>query len=429
MCISNKSSMIKFVLLVLFLSLVSVQAEALDILYEDLQMPVHDMVFSDINCITQEGLVFALPGMDGGIAYFTPLLNLEIYSAVPNLGAVSVAADESGQRIFAAIGCGSNSDGLYEFDVTTHEFELIGWYFFPRFVKQLDDGYYFGYGMVAPECGLLYSEDGDEWNEVPEFMGISVTDIEKTGSGDLVAAADNTIYLKHEGVWTSYEAPLEINDIYRRWYPHNNEVYIACGEGSYSDAVYRVEYSEGEISGLTIINFFFKPYRIYQIENQLLVGCLDDNGLFQVEPEEMAEPVQLGADLDFTEVYCFETYPMYCPNFMVGTDVGVYLSVPNSESGDECKPVIECSCYPNPFNPATTISFSLIKDSEIELAVYNLKGQKVKTLAAGNYGSGKHQVTWTGDDERGSVLPSGIYFYQLNVNGRMEVIDKCLLLK
>ena len=428
----KKLFVIKIVLMVLLVSTIILPMKAeITLMYEDLQRPVYDMVFSDIAGISEYGLIFALPGMEAGIAYFSPTSTLEIHSIATNLGAVAVAGGSSDQKILTAFGCGSNSDGLWEFDISTQEFELIGWYFWPRFLKQLDAGYYFGYGLSGPESGLLHSSDGEEWTADPEFAGIIVRDMEETGSGDLVAAAGNTIYLNHDGEWTSFDASLPINDIYVRWVPHSDEVYIACGENTYSDGVYRLEYSEGEITGLTLINYFQEPNRIYEIYNKLVVGCLNDHGLYLVEPEEMGEIEQIGAELDFTEVYCFENYPMYEHNFMMGTDVGVYLARTLGMSGgeDECEPVIECSCYPNPFNPETTISFSLESECDIELSVFNVKGQKLKTLADGEYKSGKHEVNWVGDDESGNILPSGIYFYQLNVDGSRVVHNKCVLLK
>jgi Secretion system C-terminal sorting domain len=422
---------VKSIILLLFVIMILPMVADITLMYEDLQRPVYDMVYSDFTGLGEYGLTFALPGMEGGIAYFSPTANLEIYSIATNLGALSVAQPDDAEKLLVAFGWGSNSDGLWEYDFTTQSFEIIGWYYNPRFVKQLDTGYYMGYGLIPPECGMLYSADGEEWAEVPEFMGISVTDIEETGSGNLVAAADNLVYMENEGEWTPYEVPLEVHDIYVRWVPHTDEVYIACGEGTNSDAVYRLEYSEGEITGLGMINFFQDPHRLYEINESLVVGCLNDHGLYLVEIEEMGEIEQIGAELDFSEVYCFESYPMYTPNFMAGTDTGVYLGVNmGMESGaDECEPVVECSCYPNPFNPETTISFSLKRESEIELSVFNIKGQKVKALAEGQFKSGKHEMNWAGDDERGNILPSGIYFYQLYVDGSREVQNKCVLLK
>jgi len=87
--------------------------------------------------------------------------------------------------------------------------------------------------------------------------------------------------------------------------------------------------------------------------------------------------------------------------------------------------------YPNPFNPSTTISFNLTaknaKDAKIE--IYNLKGQKVKTLSNSNFTEGNHSVVWNGDDDTGKPVSSGVYFYKLNVNGKSESVRKCLLLK
>ena len=376
--LNKKSTLLRSVIfLVIFIGIILCAEADMSLMFEELQRPVYDLEFSDLNGIVMDGLIFALPGMEAGIAYYTLPHAPEIYSIATNLGAVSVTANDADQKILAAMGCGSNSDGLWEFDLDTHEFELIGYYFNPRFIKHLDSGYYMGYGLNELESGMIYSADGEEWEEVLEFSGISVTDIEETGSGNLVAAGGNTLYFETEGDWTSYEVGLPVNDIYVRWVPHSDEVYIACGAGSNSDAVYRLEYSAGMITGLIRINFFLNAYRVYEMENQLLVGCLDDFGLYHVAPEENAEPYQIGADLDFTEIYCFETYPMYTPNFMVGTDTGVYLSLDLDENViDECEPVINCSNYPNPFNPSTTVSFTLMRDSEIELSVYNQRDKK-----------------------------------------------------
>ncbi|MDP8210504.1 MAG: FG-GAP-like repeat-containing protein [Candidatus Stygibacter australis] len=85
--------------------------------------------------------------------------------------------------------------------------------------------------------------------------------------------------------------------------------------------------------------------------------------------------------------------------------------------------------HPNPFNPVTTISFELPFDSEVVLNIYNIKGQKVKSLIANEMSKGKHSVVWSGEDDRGRKVSSGVYFYQIAVNGEIERMNKCLLLK
>jgi len=86
------------------------------------------------------------------------------------------------------------------------------------------------------------------------------------------------------------------------------------------------------------------------------------------------------------------------------------------------------SNFPNPFNPSTTISFSLPKEKNIELTIYNIKGQKVKTLYSGIAEEGKHSMIWEGIDSNRKTVSSGIYFYRLETKNK-ELTRKMLLLK
>jgi FlgD Ig-like domain len=84
--------------------------------------------------------------------------------------------------------------------------------------------------------------------------------------------------------------------------------------------------------------------------------------------------------------------------------------------------------YPNPFNPTTNISFSLPADQDIELVVYNMKGQLVRKLVQGQFTSGVHSVTWDGKDDNSKNVGSGLYFYKL-ITTDQEISKKMLLLK
>ena len=87
--------------------------------------------------------------------------------------------------------------------------------------------------------------------------------------------------------------------------------------------------------------------------------------------------------------------------------------------------------YPNPFNMNTVIPFHLSESAKINLAVYNMSGQLVQTLAVGHYESGRHQVSWNGLNAEQQVMPSGVYFYRLIVDGRLpfELSRKVVLMK
>jgi hypothetical protein len=84
--------------------------------------------------------------------------------------------------------------------------------------------------------------------------------------------------------------------------------------------------------------------------------------------------------------------------------------------------------YPNPFNANTEINFDLANKSDIILEIYNIAGQKIKTLVDGTLGIGNHKVIWNGTTERGEKTASGVYFYRLRANDRTET-RKMVLLK
>jgi len=83
--------------------------------------------------------------------------------------------------------------------------------------------------------------------------------------------------------------------------------------------------------------------------------------------------------------------------------------------------------YPNPFNPATNITYFLPVDAEVKLTIYNLRGEKVKELYDGSQTRGWKKVIWDGKDSRGKKAASGIYFCELKTNQECEIIRMVLL--
>jgi len=89
---------------------------------------------------------------------------------------------------------------------------------------------------------------------------------------------------------------------------------------------------------------------------------------------------------------------------------------------------VQLSNYPNPFNPETTISFNLSEVEKVKLEIFNIKGQKVKTLFNEQLSIGEHNVGWNGKDANNKQVSSGIYFYKLK-SGEYQQIKKMMLLK
>ena len=84
--------------------------------------------------------------------------------------------------------------------------------------------------------------------------------------------------------------------------------------------------------------------------------------------------------------------------------------------------------YPNPFNPSTTISYSVPTDGEVSLTIYNSRGQLVNTLVSKHMNKGNYQVVWQGRDTSGRSVASGLYITRL-VTGGKSIINKMLLMK
>ena len=91
--------------------------------------------------------------------------------------------------------------------------------------------------------------------------------------------------------------------------------------------------------------------------------------------------------------------------------------------------------FPNPFNPTTTIAFSIpgvrqspVQKVECTLVVYNILGQKVKTLVDGPKAPGRYKVEWDGTDGEGLRVASGVYFFRLTAGDFVQT-GKMLLLK
>lgn len=78
--------------------------------------------------------------------------------------------------------------------------------------------------------------------------------------------------------------------------------------------------------------------------------------------------------------------------------------------------------YPNPFNPTTTINYSLPASGEVMINIYNILGQKIKTLVTERKAAGKYNVVWSGLNDYGNQVGSGIYFYRIIVQNERKIL-------
>jgi hypothetical protein len=84
---------------------------------------------------------------------------------------------------------------------------------------------------------------------------------------------------------------------------------------------------------------------------------------------------------------------------------------------------LQMRAYPNPFNPTTTINFTLLQPASVSLAVYNTRGQQVRGLISGEWlSAGTHTVAWEGKNEDGNEVASGMYLCRLSAGQNVKII-------
>ena len=160
----------------------------------------------------------------------------------------------------------------------------------------------------------------------------------------------------------------------------------------------------------------YDPYQLAELSSCIDTGTPDTTGLFIPPWDLLYNDRVIDGDGDGIAII----------------DMGAYEyqdSVSTLE--DIIKPIIQTkiSNYPNPFNPSTTIKLDLAESGKIELAIYNIKGQKVKTLMDAYSCKGHFEIVWRGTDDNGKKVASGNYFVKLKVNDETKAVRKLILLK
>ncbi|MCD4829333.1 MAG: T9SS type A sorting domain-containing protein [Candidatus Cloacimonetes bacterium] len=117
--------------------------------------------------------------------------------------------------------------------------------------------------------------------------------------------------------------------------------------------------------------------------------------------------------------------------FSTGESEIVTVDVEIVSAGDEPDaPVVTClrGVYPNPFNPSTTVVFSIARSSPVSIEVFNVRGQRVRLLRREVLPVGHHEVTWDGRDESGLSCATGLYFIRMKTD-TYEAMHKAIMLK
>ena len=159
------------------------------------------------------------------------------------------------------------------------------------------------------------------------------------------------------------------------------------------------------------------PYQLTELSPCIDTGTPDTTGLY-LPPWDLLHNERIwdgdGNGTAIIDMGCYE----------FGAPPVVGIEDPIIEIIDE----INLSNFPNPFNPETKIVFNLSEEGNVKLEIYNIKGQKVKTLLDCYMSPGRSEMIWNGKDNNGKRVSSGVYFYQLQTPSK-SYVSKCMLLK
>ncbi len=112
--------------------------------------------------------------------------------------------------------------------------------------------------------------------------------------------------------------------------------------------------------------------------------------------------------------------------------LGVTLAVGDVTGAPDTPPVTARTVlagHPNPFNPRTTLAFTLPRDGRVRLTIHDLAGRRVRVLANGPLTAGRHEIVWDGTDDTGRAVPSGTYLARLEGEGIASATRKLALVR
>ena len=309
-------------------------------------------------------------------------------------------------------------------------------------------------GLIAGTGGGIYALGpvviGEGWTWVRLLQSGAIYDMSVLPDGTILAASEDGIYRSADDgqTWTLVYAHSSRPAVYGLASTSDGVVLatgtITCpffsGTGAYDGGVYRSE-DDGEtwsvaISGLTT------PFGACIVPISDIIVTPQDEAILAMEYAEgmgMEAGIYLSTDggsswtahntglqtgdvpRQFTMYedgtvllysHASRSYPIY-----------IRRATATARERREMPEAIHLApAYPNPFNPSTTISFTLDAPHHVRLAVYNVLGEKVATLSDEMKAAGRHEIPFVSDD-----LPSGTYLYRLEAAGRVQARTMTLL--
>ncbi len=184
------------------------------------------------------------------------------------------------------------------------------------------------------------------------------------------------------------------------------------------------------------VNFFYDQALRQQFPNEALVYWYMGDKIEKIGPTTARIPLAFYADNKYgssiqeneDDEVDEEGGTIYYGVIDIDMSQMAHVIVANDEPDAPKYEGLGLSNYPNPFNPTTTISFSLKKDAQTNVSIYNVKGQLVKTIVDDKLEAKTHTFTWEGDNSSNKSVASGVYFIKVQSGDKTDV-KKAVLMK
>jgi hypothetical protein len=159
-----------------------------------------------------------------------------------------------------------------------------------------------------------------------------------------------------------------------------------------------------------------------------------------INPSPINEGTHLGSQIRYSyldaEAILNTTYYYWLESLSLSGESEYFgplsITLTDPESNPDLPPIPShtklLKAYPNPFNPQVSIRYDLAVEADVKIEIYNLKGQKVKTLQNKHCVPGYYNLVWDGRDSNGIEMGSGIYLYRMN-SGNYNATGKLSLVK
>ena len=337
------------------------------------------------------------------------------YGGLPAWSAVGLDPN----NILVLLGDGSWSDGIYKFNLTSHQFEVVEWMAFPNFLHfcDYDNTYY-----VGSEYGMWKSLDGISFTSIEYFDMKNCRAFAYFENHFVVSADFSTYYSSNSG--DTWNPPPIYSPPCCDFLFHNDETLFGIFPGtSYS-------------SGLWSSNDFGENWDVEFWDMLMSSVGIDTNGNIFVgwESDGIALWDTVSQEMEFfndglpnLNINKITSNPFLdCYNIVACTDGGAYILINYPVGLEEEKPHNDQSIlsnYPNPFNNSTTIAFSVDQTILTTLCVYDMLGNKVETLYNGIAESEKeYRLMFSG-----TTLSEGVYYYHLQSGTKVDIVKKMMM--